>query len=208
MNSLLQEITTLPGVFGCFVYSGERQIAASKMPPIFQNNNIKAIGNLLSRTVQVGNMAKLDFKEIEIKYKESLLIIKALADQALLILICEPSANKSMIAMTIKMLAGDIETAMAQSMKPTAAANNQPKQSKKSNTIKKLIPTLKRIKKALVITIGPIAGPVIKDSIEIWAKQNKPSLSSLPALTKLLCKEIDNEELEQKFMAEIKDILN
>ncbi len=74
MDSLLQEINMLPGVLGCFVYDGKQQIAGSKMPPIFKENTIRSIGNLLARTVQMGSMAQLSFTDIEIKYNESLLL--------------------------------------------------------------------------------------------------------------------------------------
>lgn len=211
MDSLLQEITALPGVFGCFVYSGERQVVGSKMPPIFRKDNIKAIGSLLARTVQTGRMAQLGFKKIEIKYNESLLMIKPLENEALLVLICEPNANKSLIAMTAGMLAGDIEIAMAQAIKahPISSPPSRPAETIQASQVEeaeideKIAPVLEQIKEALAMAIGPIAGPVMKDNIEIWSKQNTPSLSSLPALAKLLCSEIDDKILEQKFMAEV-----
>ncbi len=212
MDSLLQELTALPGVFGCFVYSGKRQIAGSKMPPIFRKNNINAIGSLLARTFQIGRTAQLGFKEIEIKYNESMLMIKPLADEALLVLICEPNANKSLIAMTAGMLAADIEIAMAQGIiaQPISNPSSHPAETIQASQVKEaevneeINPALDQIKRALAMAIGPIAAPVMKDNIEIWSRQNTPSLSSLPALAKLLCSEIDDKTLEQKFMAEIR----
>lgn len=215
MDSLLQEITALPGVFGCFVYDGAQHIAGSKMPPIFRKSNIKAIGNMLVRTVQMGKLAQMDFKGIEIKYNESLLMIKPLAREALLILICEPSANKSLITMTTGMLATDIETAMARTMRAhpdnhraagPETVETPAKQSESAAIDEKLAPILEQVKDALAMAIGPIAGPVMKDSIEIWAKQGPPSTSSLPALAKLLCAEIADKELEKEFMAQISKI--
>jgi hypothetical protein len=126
MDSLLQEITILPGVLGCFVFSSEQQIAGSKMPPIFRKNSIKTIGNLLTRTIQIGNMAQLDFKGIEIRYNESFLRINPLPKGALLIIICEPNANKSLISMTTGMLAEDIAAAMANPMASQSVSQTTP----------------------------------------------------------------------------------
>ncbi len=219
MDSLLQEITILPGVLGCFVFNDEQQIAGSKMPPIFKENSIKTIGNLLTRTIQIGSMAQLEFKGIEFKYNESLLIIKPLPENALLIIICEPNANKSLISMTTGMLAEDIAKAMANPM--AAVAPSQPAATKSSDTAApgqqeevtdlaeidaELALILEKVKDALAMAIGPIAAPVMKDTIETWAKQGATSLATLPALAALLCIEISDENLEKEFMAEIKTI--
>jgi hypothetical protein len=214
MDSLLQEITMLPGVLGCFVFSSEQQIAGSKMPPIFREHSIKTIGNLLTRTIQIGNMAQLDFKGIEIKYNESLLIINPLPKGALLIIICEPSANKSLISMTTGMLAKDITTAMAtpQASHPVNLTTPGPKpqaqqaQPKEAEIDAKLAPVLEQVKDALAMAIGPIAAPIMKDTIEIWAQQGAPSISTLQALAVLLCTEINDDDLEKEFMAEINNI--
>ncbi len=219
MDSLLQEITILPGVLGCFVFNSEQQIAGSKMPPIFKENSIQTIGNLLNRTIQIGNMAQLDFKGIEFKYNESLLVIKPLPQQALLIIICEPNTNKSLISMTTGMLAEDIGKAMSNPMaysapnqpaapksSPTTPASQQEKPTDLAEIDAELAQVLEKVKDALAMAIGPIAAPVMKDVIELWAKQGSPSLATLPALAELLCAEINDENLEKGFMTEIKTI--
>ncbi len=221
MNSLLQEITVLPGVLGCFVFNSKQQIAGSKMPPIFKENSLQTIGNLISRTVQIGGMAQLEFKGIEIKYNESLLLITPLEQNALLVIICEPGANKSLIAMTTGMLAVDISTALANPMassgsisQPAATPppSQQPQAAVQQQEVKEaeidadLAPVLEQVKDALAMAIGPIAAPVMKDTIEIWAKLAIPSIATLPELSKLLCAEINDDDLEQEFMTEIANI--
>jgi len=221
MDPLLQEITMLPGVLGCFVFNNEQQIVGSKMPPIFRENNLNTIGNLLSRTMQIGTMALLEFKGIEMKYNESLLIAKPLVKGALLIVICEPNANKSLISMTTGMLADDIAKALANPMASvtpsthmatsTAAAQQQaaptePPLGKEADISAELAPVLEQIKDALAMAIGPIAAPVMKDNIEIWAQQGQTSLATLPALATLLCAEINDADLEDEFMTEFKRI--
>ncbi len=214
MDSLLQEINMLPSVLGCFVYNGEQQIAGSKMPPIFKENNITAIGSLLSRIVQMGSMADLHFTDIEIKYNESLIVITPMAKGSLLVIICEPSANKSLINMTTGMLSKDIEAAMDQGISgaPITTSAPPPPQAKQQPPPQEaeidadLAPVLEQVKDALALAIGPIAAPVMKDTVEVWAQQGTPSKATLPSLAKLLCEEINDDELEEEFMAELKNI--
>jgi predicted regulator of Ras-like GTPase activity (Roadblock/LC7/MglB family) len=221
MDSLLQEINMLPSVLGCFVYTAEQQIAGSKMPPIFKENNIKTIGGLLARINQMGGMAELHFTDIEIKYNESLIVITPLTKGALLVIICEPNANKSLINMTTGMLSRDIEAAMAQGITGTPVSSGVPAPKtqtaapqpaaqaappKEAEIDAALAPVLEQVKDALALAIGPIASPVMKDTIEVWAQQGAPSMATLPALAKLLCDEINDEDLEEEFMAELKNI--
>ena len=223
MDSLLQEINMLPSVLGCFVYSSEQQTANSKVPPIFKENNIKTIGSLLARIVQMGGVAGLNFTDIEIKYDESLIVITPLTKGALLVIICEPSANKSLISMTAGMLSKDIDatltagnagapvkkmTPVPSKQQPAAPQPSDATTGKEAEIDATLAPVLEQVKDALALAIGPIASPVMRDTIEIWAKQAPPSRATLPSLAKLLCEEIDDDDLEKEFLAELKKISN
>jgi hypothetical protein len=219
MDSLLQEINMLPGILGCFVYNSKQQIAGKKMPPIFKDNAIQSIGNLLARTVQMGRMAELNFTDIELRYNESAIIVTPLTTGALLIIICEPTTNKSLVSMTTGMLAKDIEAALTgmpqatQQPRPQAAVPVQsiekpPPPPQEAEIGAELAPVLEQIKDALALAIGPIAAPVMKDSIEIWAQQNEPSIVNIPVLAEILCSEINDEDLEGEFMDELKSINN
>jgi len=222
MDPLLQEITMLPGVLGCFVFNGkQRVLLGSKMPPIFKKKNLQAIGSLLARTVQIGSMAMLLLKEIEIRYNESLLIIKPLPKEALLVIICEPNANKSLINMTTGMLAKDIAKVITQSVASpigSPQATQRPPQQKKqvlqkqeplhkkTAIDKNLAALLKQVKNSLAMVIGPIAGPILNDMLKKWAQQSPPSTSTLPDLVNLLCTEINEKDLEEKFRKKLKEI--
>lgn len=220
MDSLLQEINMLPGVLGCFVYNSKQQVAGKKMPPIFKDNAIQSIGNLLARTVQMGSMAELNFTEIELKYNESTIVVNPMAGGALLVIICEPTTNKSLISMTTGMLSKDIQAALSGAPQATAPPAQAASSAQKRATTKapeqpkaaeveigaELAPVLEQIKDALAMAIGPIAAPVMKDSIHNWAQHNEPSIANIPALAKILCKEIDDNNLENEFLAELQTI--
>ncbi|MFH2124759.1 MAG: hypothetical protein ABIJ50_14920 [Pseudomonadota bacterium] len=222
MDSLLKEINMLPGVFGCFVYTGNQELAAAKLPPIFKDNTIKTMGNLLTRTIKMGTMANLDMASIEFKFDVSLLIVKPLAEGAILVIVCEPAVNKSLINMTLSMLIHDIQSAVNKGPAATVQSPVQPV-SMQSQTVTTssaepvqerreaeidaaLAPTLEAIKDALAYAIGPIAGQVMRDIIETWAQQGPTSKQQLPALATLLCEEINDKELEAEFMSQIRPL--
>lgn len=211
MDSLLKEINMLPGVFGCFVYTGNQELAAAKLPPIFKDNTIKNMGNLLTRTIKMGSLANLDIETIEFKFDVSLIIIKPLEQGAILVMICEPFVNKSLINMTTAMLINDIQATInrgpVQAQKSQAQAATAPRQQPKKQEAEidaALAPILESIKDALAYAIGPIAGQVMLAAIETWAQQGPTSKQRLPDLATLLCKEINDKELEKEFMAQIK----
>ncbi len=212
MDSLLKEINMLPGVFGCFVYTGNQELAAAKLPPIFKDNTIATMGNLLTRTIKMGAMANLDIGAIEFKFDVSLIIVKPLEQGAILVMICEPAVNKSLINMTTAMLIGDIQATINkgpvqaqknQAQVTTAPRQEQPKK-QEAEIDAALAPILENIKDALAYAIGPIAGQIMLATIETWAQQGPTSKQRLPDLTALLCKEINDKKLEKEFMAQIK----
>lgn len=202
MDSLLKEINMLPGVFGCFIYTGNQELAAAKLPPIFKENTIKSMGNLLTRALKMGGLANLDLTGIEFKFDVSLLIVKPLEQGSILVMVCEPAVNKSLINMTISMLIGDIQAAInrgpeqaqviaqapAQTQPVAAAA---PVKQQEADIDATLAPILEDIKEALAYAIGPIAGQVMRDIINTWAQQGPTSRQQLPALAALLCQEIN-----------------
>jgi len=212
MDSLLKEINMLPGVFGCFVYTGNQELAAAKLPPIFKDNTIKTMGNLLTRTIKMGALANLDIETIEFKFDVSLIIVKPLEQGAILVMVCEPVVNKSLINMTTAMLINDIQATInrgpVQAQKSPAQAETAPRQEQpqkqEAEIDAALAPILESIKDALAYAIGPIAGQIMLATIETWAQQGPTSKQRLPDLAALLCKEINDKELEKEFRTQIK----
>ena len=218
MDSLLKEINMLPGVFGCFIYTGNQELAAAKLPPIFKENTINTMGKLLTRTIKMGSMANLEMTGIEFKFDVSLLIIKPLEEGAILVMVCEPGVNKSLVNMTLAMLMNDIQTALnkgaeaapaiaqPQAQAATALPAEPTVQRQEAEIDATLAPVLEKIKNALAYAIGPIAGQVMKDLIETWAQQGPTSKQQLPALAVLLCREINDKELEKEFMSQVQPL--
>jgi hypothetical protein len=217
MDSLLKEINMLPGVFGCFVYTGNQELAAAKLPPIFKEHTIKTMGNFLTRALKMGGMANLDLAGLEFKFDISLVIVKPLEQGSVLVMVCEPAVNKSLINMTIAMLIGDIQAAINRGpeqvqVTPPAPVQPQPvppappEKRQEADIDAELAPILEDIKESLAYAIGPIAGQIMRDLIETWAQQGPTSRQRLPALATLLCQEINDIELEADFMNQVRPL--
>ena len=217
MDSLLKEINMLPGVFGCFVYTGNQELAAAKLPPIFKEHTIKTMGNFLTRALKMGGMANLDLTGLEFKFDISLVIVKPLEQGSVLVMVCEPAVNKSLINMTIAMLIGDIQAAINRGpeqaqvvppapVQPQAVPATPPAKRQEADIDAELAPILEDIKESLAYAIGPIAGQIMRDLIETWAQQGPTSRQRLPALATLLCQEINDIELEADFMNQVRPL--
>lgn len=222
MNALLNEINMIPGVFGCFIYSDHQKLVDAKLPPIFKEDAVNTIGNLLTRTLKMGAMANLDITGMEFKLDVSFLIIKPLLNGAVLAMICEPGVNRSLLKMTLGMLLTDIQKALDNkpASKPTELPSTtealpqqsaipippQPVQPKKAQIDAALTPFLEKMSDALAYSIGPIAEQIMQDVMETWSQSGAASKQRLPDLATLLCKEINDKNLEKEFMDQVRPL--
>lgn len=198
MDELLREITALPKVLGCFVYSSNKGITSSSMPRIFTKNTITIIGTLLARSKQICSGAKLNMEAIDLRYNETLIVAKPLNQNSTLVTICEPGTNRALLDMSTNMVIKDISESLGSKPKTT------PRTDSKSESEPSLRPIIAKIQDALADAIGPIAAPVLNDCVKKWSKLGAPSKNRLPDLAWMICKEIDDENLEASFMEKIK----
>jgi len=202
MDTLLKEITALPKVLGCFIYSSTKGVTSSNMPPIFADNTIKVTGTLLARSKQMAHMAKLNLEAIDIRYNESMIVARPLNPDTVLVTICEPGTNRSLLDMSINLVVNDIRALLSSGQQETAGPA-RPKPAAGTS----LRPVIAKIKEALADSIGPIAAPVLDDCLKKWSSQGPQSKERLADLAWMLCQEIDDENLETNFMESIKRYL-
>lgn len=199
MEELLHEITALPKVIGCFLFSSSKGVTRSNMPPIFTEDAVNTIGTLLARSKQMGKDADLNIEGIDLRYNETELLAKPLDTNAVLITICEPGANKQLLDMSINMVINDIATLLESD--PVASDVSKKPKLQMDPALK---PILAKIKSELAEDIGPIAGPVLDDCLKKWSNEGQQSIKRLPDLAWMICREIDDDRLERKFMEKIK----
>ncbi len=213
MNELLQEIKLLPGVIGSTVHiNGEEQIF-SDLPKVFQAKSAD-IGRSMERLFKLKQARDISY--IEVKFDESVMLMRPVDQESSLITICEAGVNFPLVNMTSSMLVSELKNAVdairkgeaAQPAAPKPSTEETPKAAAKAdvNTIihsGPLASTMEKIANALALAIGPISEMVLRDAVKSWADSGPAEEARMPELIEMLCKEIDDSELEKEFLEQV-----
>ncbi|MFK5926394.1 MAG: hypothetical protein QM483_07185 [Desulfuromusa sp.] len=211
MQKILDEIKGTPGVLGSAVYTSKHGILATNLPEIFKAATQQRIGNILHRIFKLNETVKLDVNSFEIQYDEALLLIKKLCNSSSLIIICEPDAKVHLINMSVSMLTADLlefitDCEQAPAL-PDKAPTPQTPVDLESVLNGPLAEKFAVMKRALAKSIGPVAGKILKSTVEKWLTQGEPSPTRLGELAETLLLEINDDTSKQKFLAELKGII-
>ncbi len=208
MNELLQEIKLLPGVIGSSLYISGQKEAYSDLPKVFKAKTAD-IGRSLERLFKLRQGRDISF--IEVRFDESVMLMRPVDKEASLITICEGEVNFPLVNMTSSMLIGELKKAVEAIRRGETAAKEAkpaPQAAAKAdvNEIMQkgpLAPVMEKLANALALAIGPISDMVMKDTVKAWAKAGPPDESRVPELIEMLCKEIDDSELEKEFREQV-----
>ncbi len=207
MNTVLDEIKTIPGIIGGFVFGVTHGIQMNNLPPVFKETNLNKIGKVLDKIYRSSKAGSPDITELSLYYEESTIIVRPLGKTAYLIIMSEPSLNQNLITMSMNMVADEI-IQMGETL-DSAAENldsNTQTQSVKEISAEEIINNsplseqLCGMQTSLLKIIGPMAKIIFKDAINAWIGSNNPSESSLPRLVEILLNEINNSEREEKYL--------
>ncbi|MBI3486946.1 MAG: roadblock/LC7 domain-containing protein [Acidobacteria bacterium] len=122
MQTLLNQMNTLPGIVGCLIYNPEGRILTQAFPPAFDPGHLaEAAGILLNGTlgleVATGPVSMLDFR-----YRGARIIVRPIKGAALL-LACSPQANLQFLNISLGVAIPKIEKLVAhQALLPEPAA--------------------------------------------------------------------------------------
>jgi len=206
MKEVLNEIAVLPGVVGSCLFSKERGQIYSGLPPLFTDESILTIANRVTRLVQMGGMVDMDVQTIALRYDIYTIMTMPVDSDTLLVIACESRSNCSLIATTISMLAGELQSRLAKLAKePTPSLDSQ-EIAGKSDTgqeAEKTASLLKQVRGALAFVVGPMADMVFDDNVALWTQKKPASPSRLPELIEMLAGEIGNDSA-----AEFKERVN
>lgn len=207
MNTVLDEIKTIPGIIGGFVFGVTHGIQMNNLPPVFKETNLNKIGKVLDKIYRSSKAGSPDITELSLYYEESTIIVRPLGKTAYLVIMSEPSLNQNLITMSMNMVADEI-IQMGETL-DSAAENldsNTQTQSVKEISAEEIINNsplseqLCGMQTSLLKIIGPMAKIIFKDAINAWIGSNNPSESSLPRLVEILLNEINNSEREEKYL--------
>ncbi|MBU2538536.1 MAG: hypothetical protein KKH22_08850 [Proteobacteria bacterium] len=214
MDEILQEIKMLPGVVGVFLSVDKPDIVFSYMPKGYDHETIKLMGVSLQRIFKMNASCRLSVNSVEMRFPDSLVLVKDICDGSLLVIFCETEANFSLINMTSNMLLGEIALGVERvRANPDAAlqANSAKKagsvdfaQAQNEEPLKSSLPVFQD---ALAKAIGPIAAMIVKEIAGKWLQGGTCSQERFPELIDLFCQEIGDAALEKEFRADTTSLL-
>ena len=103
MNQGIKEINELEGVWGSFICSNQAKIIASALPPEFNKSSSGNIARHAVELISTGSETIQELQEIAIHFQRRRLFIHDL-QQAILVVICTPGVDISLLRMTINIL--------------------------------------------------------------------------------------------------------
>jgi len=200
MDRVLDEIKSIPGIIGGFVYNSQKGIAASNLPMIFKQDRLQTIAKMLIKMYSSGSTSFPDIFKISIYYDESILMIRNIEASTYLIILCDPSINENFLAMSLNLIMADLKKNLVSQLSAVSEnpEENKPEESKIDG--EKLLnqgpmsEALKEMQTALSKIAGPMSKIIFIDALNEWGKTGQPSFSSINDLIKILENEINDSE--------------
>ena len=209
MPDVFKEIAVLPGVAGSCLFSRSRGNLSSDLPDYFAENKVQEVAHHCARLMQMGAVAGLDLQILALAFDRFTLLAMPVDKETILLTVCEADSNCSLVATTISMLAGELQSWLVQSAAAPAgpAATPQPAKKKQAAPEENLDPLLAGIGEALAFAIGPVAGLVLDDYVDRWREGGAAAKSRLAELAEMLVQEIDDAQLAADFRKRVAGLL-
>ncbi|MFA6499376.1 MAG: hypothetical protein WC256_06825 [Desulfurivibrionaceae bacterium] len=214
MDEILQEIKILPGVVGVFVSVDKPDIIFSYVPDGYDHETLKLMGGSLQRIIKMNASCQLSVNSVEMQFAEAKVLVKNFCDGALLVILCEPEANFTLINMTTNMLLGELALGV-EKVRANPDAARQAVSAKKAGSIdfaqaqneEPLQSAIPVFQDALARAIGPIASMLVKEIVGKWLQGGACAQERFPELVDLFCQEIGDAALENEFRADTARLL-
>ena len=210
MDQVFGEITETPGVVGIFVFSPPDKLLANTLTNRFDGPSLINAGKTLLKIHSATRMNIADMSEVFLFYEEALLLLKEITDKVFLVVMCEASANPSLITMAIGIILEDLKAWVQGQQaapprpeaeaKPTAPApiaqKPTPEELMESGP---LADTLSEMQATLARVMGPMASIIFMEAQSQWISGCDPSEATLGELMRILNKEIKDPERIKRF---------
>lgn len=210
MEQILEELSTVPGVNGAFVFHAMDGIVARSLPAVFKDQNLIQIGKSLAKIHFAGTMSVKALSEVTLFYEESIVIVRQLIENCFLVVLFDPSHSFNLLTMSLNLIQNDLsDTIMRQKAANDAVKNNSAHMPEDSYTVEELLhsspmaATLQEMRLALARVMGPISKVIFTNALNEWAVNGRPGIASISALVAILEKEIDDPELFGQYQARI-----
>ncbi|ORJ61563.1 hypothetical protein [Geothermobacter hydrogeniphilus] len=209
MQQALDDLKAIPGVVGAAIYQAQQGVLANNLPGLFKPEKLAGMGKLLNKIFSAGRLSFNDLAETSLCYEEATLITREISEGRYIMVICDPAANMNLLSMSLKMALEDLRqprsAAPAQSpvtASPAAAqaADRQSPEVTPEELLARgpLSTPMKGMQQQLASVIGPMAEILFQDALIEWSKTFQVSITNLPHLIDLVCRDIgDNQKAKQ-----------
>lgn len=210
MESLLNELNSVKGLTGAYIYQSPGTVLLNTLPSVFKPARLLSLGKALVKIHGAGALSLPDLSDVILNFDESTVITRSVAEKTWLIILGEPELNVNMATLSVNLLLDDFKGSFAlpsgrertglpvPELAPTSGS--APPASPKDLMEKgPLAPDLQAMQSALAKVIGPMAKIIFSECLEKWLQQNTPSREKLPRLTELVFLEIADPEKANKY---------
>ncbi len=208
MNIIIKEILDLPGVVGTCVIDTDQAIQLANLPASFTTTMATEVAGNAKRMIQMAGVKGLTPQTIAIHYDKFAILALTMENKAILLILCKPGCNTSLVTTTAKMLGPELEKALGQeagrqgkAAAPATAATGQTQIDAKTTK------ALEFIKQSLFETIGPIAEMIYDECLGRWTEKNHADISRIFELVGCISTEMDDPNLFQEFKSKIASLL-
>jgi hypothetical protein len=202
MWNLVEEIFAQPGVAGaCVLDSKGRQLCGKgheKLAPKLLNT----LGLHTARLFQMGGMSGLDISMVQFVFDRYAVVAQLVPSGEIFLVLCAAHADCCQIAKTITVRAAAALPPELQPETEAAAEEEEPEVCPPQLQV-----MFDKIEQALTGAIGPVAGMVMHDYIDLWRQSGPAVPARLVELTNMLVDEIGEPEAAQDFVAQIEQII-
>ncbi len=193
MKDIINEIDVLPGVVGSCLFIKERGQICSGLPPLFTEETVLSIVNRVTRLVQMGGIVDMDVQTITLRFDIYTIMTMIVDSETLLLIACEARSNCSLVATTLSMLAGELQSRLNKEFPHSPDIKKIADKSDDGQEAAKTASLLKQVRGALAFVVGPMADMVFDDNVALWTQKESASSSRLPELIEMVAAEIGSD---------------
>ncbi len=206
MWNLVQEIFTMPGVAGACVFDKKGGQLCGKGHEKLSVGLLDTLGLHTARLFQMGKMSGLGINMAQFVFDRYAVLAQSTSSGDFFLVLCAAHADCPQIAQTISTR---IAASLPVELEPVAEASEESSVQAPEPEVcpAHLQVMLDKIEQALAGAIGPVAGMVMHDYIDLWQQSGPAVPARLVELTNMLVDEIGEPEAAQDFVAQIEQII-
>jgi len=210
MINLIDELKVVPGVVGACIVNSEDGLLTTNLPAIFKPERLALVGQHLLTLSRSGYSCFPDLTDMTLNYDESVVVARELVDDTVLFAICDPSFNYNLLTMSFNLLqeefkAGNYGSAQVEPAAAPVTAEPAPATSVISAAMQELLDEMKGL---LGKILGPMAGFVFDDVVDVWQGKGAADFSRIDELIAAINQEIDDAEKVDNYRRLIQPLLN